>query len=145
MEVEPADQEPPLANPDAPDADMPLAAQGHDAEPEEDVPVMEEAHDDNPPAIVLYKPPHIQTDNIFVGAARVVYGPPLPPVISWARTFDALMGAATSMHVPRQLQMPILEPIMIPKRSWAAAFDPDAPKPPPSEPANTSLSMQEVV
>uniref|UniRef100_A0A8I6WVX7 DUF7597 domain-containing protein n=1 Tax=Hordeum vulgare subsp. vulgare TaxID=112509 RepID=A0A8I6WVX7_HORVV len=36
MEVEPADQEPPLANPDAPDADMPLASQGHDAEPEED-------------------------------------------------------------------------------------------------------------
>ncbi|KAE8809763.1 hypothetical protein D1007_13659 [Hordeum vulgare] len=33
MEVEPADQEPLLANPDAPDADMPLAAQGHDAEP----------------------------------------------------------------------------------------------------------------
>uniref|UniRef100_A0A8I6YQE8 DUF7597 domain-containing protein n=1 Tax=Hordeum vulgare subsp. vulgare TaxID=112509 RepID=A0A8I6YQE8_HORVV len=123
MEVELADQEPPLANPDAPDADMPLAAPGHDAEPEEDVP----------------------TDNIFVGAARVVYGPPLPPAISWARTFDALMGAATSMHVPRQLQMPILEPIMIPKRSWAAAFDPDAPEPPPSEPASTSLSMQEVI
>ncbi|KAE8766765.1 hypothetical protein D1007_61971 [Hordeum vulgare] len=145
MEVEPADQEPPLANPDVPDADMPLAAQGHDAKPEEDVPVMEEAHDDNPLAIVLYKPPHIQTDNIFVGAARVVYGPPLPPVISLARTFDALMGAATSMHVPRQLQMPTLEPIMIPKRSWGAAFDPDAPEPPPSEPASTSLSMQEEV
>uniref|UniRef100_A0A8I7B6R8 DUF7597 domain-containing protein n=1 Tax=Hordeum vulgare subsp. vulgare TaxID=112509 RepID=A0A8I7B6R8_HORVV len=151
MEAEPTDQEPPppdlegiVANPDAPDADMPLAAQGHDAEPEEDVLVMEEVHDDNPLAIVLYKPPHIQTDNIFVGAARVVYGPPLPPVISWARTFDALMGAATSMHVPRQLRMPILEPIMIPKRSWAAAFDPDAPEPPPSEPASSSLSMQEV-
>ncbi|KAI5022300.1 hypothetical protein ZWY2020_059030 [Hordeum vulgare] len=55
------------------------------------------------------------------------------------------MGAATSMHVPRQLQMPILEPIVIPKRSWAAAFDPDAPEPPPSEPASTSLSMHEVI
>ena len=97
--------------------------------------MMEEAHDDNPLAIVLYKPPHIQTDNIFVGAARVVYGPPLPPVMSWARTFDALMGAATAMHVPRQLQMPILDPIMIPKRSWAMAFDTDALEPPPSDPA----------
>uniref|UniRef100_A0A8I7B735 DUF7597 domain-containing protein n=1 Tax=Hordeum vulgare subsp. vulgare TaxID=112509 RepID=A0A8I7B735_HORVV len=152
MEAEPADQEPPaphlegiVANPIAPDADMPPAAQGHDAEPEEDVLVLEEAHDDNPLAIFLYKPPHIQTDNIFVGAARVVYGPPLPPVISWARTFDALMGAATAMHVPRQLQMPILEPIMIPKRSWVAAFDPDAPEPPASEPASSSLSMQEVI
>ena len=66
--------------------------------------------------------PPIQTDNIFVGAARVVYGPPLPPVMSWARTFDALMGAATAMHVPRQLQMPILEPIMIPKRSWLSTL-----------------------
>uniref|UniRef100_A0A8I6YG99 DUF7597 domain-containing protein n=1 Tax=Hordeum vulgare subsp. vulgare TaxID=112509 RepID=A0A8I6YG99_HORVV len=152
MEAEPADQAPSapdlegiVANPVPPDADMPPAAQGHDAEPEEDVPVMEEAQDDNPLAIVLYKPPHIQTDNIFVGAARVVYGPPLPPVLSWARTFDALMGAATSMHVTRQLQMPILEPIMIPKRSWGAAFNPDAPEPPPSEPASSSLSMQEVI
>ncbi|KAE8803031.1 hypothetical protein D1007_21241 [Hordeum vulgare] len=66
MEAEPPDQEPPaphlegiVANPVAPDADMPPAAQGHDAEPEEDVPVLEEAHDDNPLAIVLYKPPHI--------------------------------------------------------------------------------------
>ncbi|KAE8793363.1 hypothetical protein D1007_32018 [Hordeum vulgare] len=144
MEVEPAAQEPPLANPDAPDADMPLAAPDNDAEPEEDVPVMEEAHDDNPLAIVLYNPPpHIQTDNIFVGAARVVYGPPQPLVMSSARTFDALMGAATAMHIPRQLQMPILEPIMIPKRSWAVAFDTEAPEPPPANPASTSLSMQE--
>uniref|UniRef100_A0A8I6Z1F3 DUF7597 domain-containing protein n=1 Tax=Hordeum vulgare subsp. vulgare TaxID=112509 RepID=A0A8I6Z1F3_HORVV len=118
MKAEPADQAHPahdleviVANPVAPDADMPPAAQGHDAEPEEDVPVMEEAQDDNPLAIVLYKPPHFQTDNIFVGAAR----------------------------------MPILEPIMIPKQSWAAAFDHDAPEPPSSEPASSSLSMQEVI
>uniref|UniRef100_A0A8I6WCY0 DUF7597 domain-containing protein n=1 Tax=Hordeum vulgare subsp. vulgare TaxID=112509 RepID=A0A8I6WCY0_HORVV len=142
MEVEPAAQEPPLANPDAPDAGMPLAAPDNDAEPEEDVSVMEEAHDENPLAIVLYKPPPIQTDNIFVGAARVVYEPPLPPVMSWARIFDALMGAATAMHVPCQLQMPILEPIMIPKRSWAVAFDAHAPEPSLSEPA---ISMQEVI
>ncbi|KAE8787815.1 hypothetical protein D1007_38132 [Hordeum vulgare] len=32
---------------------------------------------------------------------------------------------------------------MIPKRSWAVAFDADAPEPPVSEPASTSLSMQE--
>ncbi|KAE8799125.1 hypothetical protein D1007_25508 [Hordeum vulgare] len=57
MEGEPPAQEPPLANPDAPDADMPMAAPDNDAKPEEDVPVMEEAHDDNPLAIVLYKPP----------------------------------------------------------------------------------------
>ncbi|KAI4980713.1 hypothetical protein ZWY2020_021198 [Hordeum vulgare] len=38
MEVEPAAQEPPLANLDAPDADMPMAAPDNDAEPEEDVP-----------------------------------------------------------------------------------------------------------
>ncbi|KAE8796951.1 hypothetical protein D1007_27902 [Hordeum vulgare] len=84
IEAEPADQAPPapdleviVANLVAPDADMPSAAQGHDAEPEEDVPMMEEAQDDNPLAIVLYKPPQIHTDNLFVGAARVVYGPPL--------------------------------------------------------------------
>uniref|UniRef100_A0A8I6X9V1 DUF7597 domain-containing protein n=1 Tax=Hordeum vulgare subsp. vulgare TaxID=112509 RepID=A0A8I6X9V1_HORVV len=118
---------------------------GPDAEPEEDVLGMEEAHDDNPLAIVLYKPPHIQSDNLFVGAASVFYGPPLPPVLSWSCTSDALMGAATSMHVPRQLQMPILAPIVSPKRSSAAAFDPAAPALPPLEPASSTLSVQEVI
>uniref|UniRef100_A0A8I6XC84 DUF7597 domain-containing protein n=1 Tax=Hordeum vulgare subsp. vulgare TaxID=112509 RepID=A0A8I6XC84_HORVV len=152
MEAEPADQAPPapdleviVANPVAPAADMAPAAQGPDAEPEEDGLGMQEAQDDNPLAIVLYKPPHIQSDNLFVGAARVFYGPPLPPILSWSRTFDALMGAATSMHVPRQLQMPILAPIVIPKRSWAAAFDPAAPALPPPEPASSTLLVQEII
>uniref|UniRef100_A0A8I6Z4L5 DUF7597 domain-containing protein n=1 Tax=Hordeum vulgare subsp. vulgare TaxID=112509 RepID=A0A8I6Z4L5_HORVV len=105
------------------------------AEPEEDVLGVEEAQDDNPLAIVPYKPPQIQSGNLFVGAAMVFYGPPLPPVLSWSRTFDALMGAATSMHVPRQLQMPMVAPVVIPKRSWAAAFDSAAPALPPPEPA----------
>ncbi|KAE8795388.1 hypothetical protein D1007_29730 [Hordeum vulgare] len=147
MEAEPAAQEPLLADPDAdaPDADLPMAAPDNDAEPEDEVPVLEEVHDENPLAIVLYKPPPpTQIGNLFVGAARVLYGPPLPPVMSWARTFDALMGPAAAMHVPRQLQLPILEPIMIPKRSWAMAFDTDAPGPSLSELASASLPLQEI-
>ncbi|KAE8804950.1 hypothetical protein D1007_18967 [Hordeum vulgare] len=34
---------------------------------------------------------------------------------------------------------------MIPKRSWAVAFDTDAPEPSLSEPASTSISMQVVI
>lgn len=65
--------------------------------------------------------------------------------MSWARTFDALMGPAAAMHVPRQLQLPIFEPILIPKRSWEVAFDADASGPSLSEPASASLSLQEVI
>uniref|UniRef100_A0A8I6XWE7 DUF7597 domain-containing protein n=1 Tax=Hordeum vulgare subsp. vulgare TaxID=112509 RepID=A0A8I6XWE7_HORVV len=159
MEAEPAAQEPPIHNPDAADVDVPDAAPDNAAEPEDDAnvdvpdaapdnaaepeeeaPVLEEVHDENPLAMVLYKPPPpTQSRNLFVGVARVLYGPPLPSVMSWARTFDALMGPAAAMHVPRQLQLPILEPILIPKRSWDVAFDADA-----SGPASASLSLQEV-
>ncbi|KAE8803685.1 hypothetical protein D1007_20369 [Hordeum vulgare] len=92
--------------------------------------------------MVLYHPPPAQS-NLIVGAARVLYGPPLPPVMSWARTFDTLMGLAAAMHVPRQFQLPILEPILIPKRSWHVAFDADTPGPSLSDPVSASLSLQE--
>ncbi|KAI5007926.1 hypothetical protein ZWY2020_008974 [Hordeum vulgare] len=107
IEAEVADIAPPVPNldvilaahPSAPDADMAPVFQAPAAEPEEEVQGEDEAQDDNPLAIVPYKPPQVQSDNLFVGAARVFYGPPLPPVLSWSRTFDAYMGAATSMHV----------------------------------------------
>lgn len=132
-------------NPAAPDADMAPAVQAPAAEPEEDVLGVEEAQDDNPLAIVPYKPPQVQSGNLFVGATRVFYGPPLSPVLSWSRTFEAFMGAATSMHIPRQLQMPMVTPIVIPKRSWAVAFDTAAPTLPPPEPASNTLSVDEVL
>ncbi|KAI5022387.1 hypothetical protein ZWY2020_059117 [Hordeum vulgare] len=163
MAAEPAAQEPPMHIHDAADADIvvpddapdnaaqpengvdcPDAAPDNGAEPEEEEPMLEEVHDANPLAMVLYKPPPPTQSNLFVGAARVLYGPPLPPVMSWARTFDALMGPAAAMHVPCQLQLPILEPILIPKRSWDVAFDADTPGPSMSDPASASLSLQEV-
>uniref|UniRef100_A0A8I6X248 Uncharacterized protein n=1 Tax=Hordeum vulgare subsp. vulgare TaxID=112509 RepID=A0A8I6X248_HORVV len=83
----------------------------------------EEAPVFHPLAIVPYQQPLMQQTNLVVGAARVFYGPPLPPVISWARSFESLMGVACTMHVPRHIQMPPVLPIMIPKRSWSSAFD----------------------
>ncbi|KAI5012377.1 hypothetical protein ZWY2020_024511 [Hordeum vulgare] len=41
--------------------------------------------------------------------------------------------------------MPMVVPIVIPKRSWAAAFDPAAPALPPPEPASSTLSVDEVI
>ncbi|KAI5012376.1 hypothetical protein ZWY2020_024510 [Hordeum vulgare] len=72
IEAEPAEQAPPgpnleviVSNPVALDADIAPVVQGPAAEPEEDVLGVEEAQDDNPLAIVPYKPPHIQSDNLF--------------------------------------------------------------------------------
>uniref|UniRef100_A0A8I6X8W6 Uncharacterized protein n=1 Tax=Hordeum vulgare subsp. vulgare TaxID=112509 RepID=A0A8I6X8W6_HORVV len=169
MAPEPAAQEPPMHLPDAANADMadadiaapadapdnaavpeasaagPDAGLDNGAELEEEVNTLEEVHDTNPLAMVLYKPPPPPAQsNLIVGTARVLYGPPLPPVMSWARTFDTLMDPAAAMHVPRQFQLPILEPILIPKRSWDVAFDADTPGPSLSDPVSASLSLQEV-
>ncbi|KAE8778514.1 hypothetical protein D1007_48534 [Hordeum vulgare] len=131
--------------PAAPDVDMAPVVQAPAVEPEEEVQGEDEAQDDNPLAIVPYKPPQVQFGNLFVWAARVFYGRALPPVLSWSQTFDAFMGATTSMHVPHQLQMPMVTPIVIPKRSWAVAFDTAAPELPPPEPASNTLSLDELL
>ncbi|KAI4999467.1 hypothetical protein ZWY2020_004056 [Hordeum vulgare] len=77
----------------------------------------------NPLAIVPYNRPVMQQSNLVVGAARVFFGPPLPHVLCWARSFESLMGAACTMHVPLHIQKQPVLPIMIPKRSWSYAFD----------------------
>ncbi|KAI4994195.1 hypothetical protein ZWY2020_029243 [Hordeum vulgare] len=77
-------------------------------------------------AIVPYQRPVMQQTNMVVGTTRVFCCPPLPPVISWARSFESLMGATCTMHVPRHIQMPLVLPIMIPKQSWSSAFDDEA-------------------
>ncbi|KAE8803383.1 hypothetical protein D1007_20733 [Hordeum vulgare] len=79
----------------------------------------------NPPAIVPYRQPIFRPANLMIGAVRVAYGPPLLPVVSWTRSFEALMGVFNSLHVPRHLQMPAAMPILLPKRSWSFAFDAD--------------------
>ncbi|KAI4965469.1 hypothetical protein ZWY2020_052010 [Hordeum vulgare] len=122
----------------------PDAGWDNGAELEEEEPGLEEVHDTNPLAMVLYNAPPPDQSNLLVGVPRVLYGPPLPPVMSWARTFDNLMGPAAAMHIPHQFQLPILEPILIPKRSWDVAFDADTPGPSLSEPASALLSLQEV-
>ncbi|KAE8790770.1 hypothetical protein D1007_34979 [Hordeum vulgare] len=57
----------------------------------------------NPLAIVPYQQPIFRPSNLMIGAVRVAYGPPLPPVVSWTRSFEALMGVFSSLHVPRHL------------------------------------------
>lgn len=74
-------------------------------------------------AIVPFQPPIVQHADIIVGMARVVYGPPLPPDMAWRRTFDSLLQCCTVTKVPRPVSLPQVEPVFIPKRSWAIAFD----------------------
>ncbi|KAE8780577.1 hypothetical protein D1007_46269 [Hordeum vulgare] len=79
----------------------------------------------NPLAIFPYQQPIFRPDNVMIGVVCVSYGPPLPYVVSWPRSFEALMGVFSSLHVPRHLHMPAAMPIVLPKRSWSIAFDED--------------------
>ncbi|KAE8798281.1 DEAD-box ATP-dependent RNA helicase 34 [Hordeum vulgare] len=73
--------------------------------------------------------PLFRPDQLMIGVVRVAYGPPLPPVVSWTRSFEALMRVFTSKDVPRHLTMPTAMPIVLPKRSWSLAFDEDSAEP----------------
>ncbi|KAE8810425.1 hypothetical protein D1007_12899 [Hordeum vulgare] len=79
----------------------------------------------NPLAIVPYQQPIFRPANLMIGAVCVAYGLLLPPVVSWTRSFEALMGVFSSLHVPHHLQMPMAMPIVLPKRSWSFSFDED--------------------
>lgn len=57
------------------------------------------------------------------------YDPVLPPVVSWTRSFQALMGVFTAKDVPRHLAMPAAMPIVLLKRSWSLAFDEESTEP----------------
>ncbi|KAI4987449.1 hypothetical protein ZWY2020_020249 [Hordeum vulgare] len=81
--------------------------------------------DFNPLAIVPYQQPLLRPDELMIGVVRVAYGPPLPPAVSWTRSFEALMGVFTSKNVPRHLTMHAAMPIVLPKSSWSLAFDED--------------------
>ncbi|KAI4980494.1 hypothetical protein ZWY2020_020979 [Hordeum vulgare] len=102
-------------------------AAGDMAPKEEDA--EEEAEDFNPLAIVPYQQPLFRCDQLMIRAVRVAYGPPLPPTVSWTRSFQALMGFFTSKDVPGHLAMPAAMPIVLPKRSWSLAFDEDSTEP----------------
>ncbi|KAE8807960.1 hypothetical protein D1007_15640 [Hordeum vulgare] len=75
---------------------------GDNAAEEEDAD--EEAHEKcNPLAIVPYDQPLFRPANLMIGAVRVAYGTLMPPVVSWTRSFEALMGVFSSLHVPHHL------------------------------------------
>ncbi|KAE8767073.1 DNA repair protein rhp54 [Hordeum vulgare] len=83
---------------------QPDNAEAADHAPEDVVDPVDEVPDEfNPLAIVPYQQPIFQPVNLMIGAVRVAYGPPLPPVVSWTRSFEALMGVFSSLHVPRHL------------------------------------------
>uniref|UniRef100_A0A8I6YF65 Uncharacterized protein n=1 Tax=Hordeum vulgare subsp. vulgare TaxID=112509 RepID=A0A8I6YF65_HORVV len=96
---------------------------------EEEVAPEEEADDFNPLAIVPYQQPLSRSDQLLIGVVRVAYGPPLPRLVSWTRSFQALMGVFTSKDVPPHLDMPPAMPIVLPKRSWSLAFDEESTEP----------------
>ena len=74
-------------------------------------------------AIVPYHPPVINVQQIFVGAVRLVYGPPLPPELAWKRTFQTLLEGGMTFEVQKPLSVKPLSPVILSKRNWVVAFD----------------------
>ncbi|KAE8787933.1 hypothetical protein D1007_38075 [Hordeum vulgare] len=80
-------------------------------------PLQEEALlDANALVIVPYQPPVIKTADIVDGMVRVVFGLSLPPEILWRRTFESVFHQGDVFSVPRPICLPLLQPIVLPKR-----------------------------
>lgn len=67
--------------------------------------------------LALYQPPVIQPP-IQIGQVLTVFGPPLPPVMQWRRSFERLMPLMWVSEVPRftLFQQPA-KPVVLAKRS----------------------------
>ena len=84
---------------------------------------MQPAVEENPLAIVPYQPPVIQQHQIFIGMARIVAGPPLPPEMIWKRSFENLLPEFAVNEVPRPIFFKPLGTVTYSKRTWTIAFD----------------------
>ncbi|XP_073357639.1 uncharacterized protein [Aegilops tauschii subsp. strangulata] len=78
---------------------------------------------ENPLAIVPYQPPVIHQHQIFIGMARIVAGPPLPPEMIWKRSFENLLPEFAVKEVPRPIFFKPLGTVTYSKRTWTIAFD----------------------
>ena len=78
---------------------------------------------ENPLAIVPYQPPVIQQHQIFIGMARIVAGPPLPPEMIWKRSFENRLPEFAVKEVPRPIFFKPLGIVTYSKRTWTIAFD----------------------
>ena len=65
----------------------------------------------------------IQQQEIFIGMARIVAGPPLPPEMIWKRSFQNLMFDFSVKEVPRSIFFKPMGTIIYSKRTWSIAFD----------------------
>ena len=72
---------------------------------------------ENPSAIVPYQPHVIQHHEIFIGMARIVAGPPLPPEMIWKRSFQNLMFDFSVKEVPKSIFIMPMGSIIYSKRS----------------------------
>lgn len=84
---------------------------------------VKQAIEENPLAIVPYQPPVIQQHQIFIGMARIVARPPLPPEMIWKRSFENLLPEFAVKEVPRPIFFKPLGTVTHSKRTWTIAFD----------------------
>src|ERR1041385_2963434 len=74
-------------------------------------------------ALVVYQPPPIPQQQIFVGMINIMAGPPLPPEMIWSRALSLLLPQASGMQIPKPLSFVHVLPLVCSKRSWEMAFD----------------------
>lgn len=70
-------------------------------------------------ALVPYHPPVVQMGPIHLGMVRVMYGPVLPSVMLWERSFRNLMLELSVCILPPSLKLAALPPSALPKRFWS--------------------------
>jgi hypothetical protein len=67
--------------------------------------------------------PQAQDDVIHVGFALTFVGPVLPPEMQWKRTFELLLPAMFTKHVPEALNFAPLSDVVLSKRVWNVSMD----------------------
>ena len=58
-----------------------------------------------------------------VCAAKVVFGPELPPEMIFIRNFEAILHSEICFEIPKPIQVLPLQSVLLSKRSWDLAFE----------------------
>lgn len=75
-------------------------------------------------AVIVYQPPVVPAVQpvLHIGQVLTVFGPVLPPVMQWQRSFERLMPMMWVSEVPKSISLPALGPVILAKRSWDICF-----------------------
>ena len=101
----------------------PILPLDDDHSEEHDVPMVDVQVDEvaNNWAIVVYQPP-VHVPVVHIANIAVPFGPPLPPEMTWRRSFENLLEAPMAYELPKPISFQPVSPVILSKRSWDFAF-----------------------